>query len=139
MSATQSDGLTQPGGFPTWPIPEPTPLVLVNGDYVEYVAILNQSGTSDPTVTVLYNGLGAELVWTRAAAGNYLGTLTNAFPTATKVAAWINLGGAVLSGYHAMIRRNTASALLIATLLQATLVNTDGILINSTVIVRIYP
>jgi len=44
-----------------------------------YKALLTQSGTSAPVATVLENTLSGTLVWTRASAGNYSGTLTGEF------------------------------------------------------------
>ena len=55
-------------------------------DYKEYVAILNQTGTSAPTVTVIKNELGGSLIWTRVAPGFYMGTLVAAFTTGKVVA-----------------------------------------------------
>lgn len=46
-----------------------------------YRAIMAQSGTAAPTATVLENTIGP-IVWTRAAPGLYVGTLTGAFPIA---------------------------------------------------------
>lgn len=46
--------------------------------YKSYVALLEQSGTSDPVVTVLENSIG-DIVWTRLAAGEFNGTLANTF------------------------------------------------------------
>ena len=54
--------------------------------YLEYVALLTQTGTNAPVATVLKNTLGGAVVWTRDALDNYRGTLTGAFP-AEKV--WI--------------------------------------------------
>ena len=58
--------------------------VTVNGVKV-YRALLTQSGTSAPTVTVLENTLGGTVVWTRNGAGEYYGTLANAFPASKLV------------------------------------------------------
>jgi hypothetical protein len=59
----------------------------INGAVVvpnnKYIATISQAGTSDPTVTVLENSIG-DIVWTRAAAGRYQGTLTGAFPDQDK-------------------------------------------------------
>ena len=59
----------------------------INGDvvvpYKKYVATISQTGTSDPTVTVLENTIG-DIVWTRALAGRYEGTLVGAFPDQSK-------------------------------------------------------
>jgi len=51
-----------------------------------YIAILNQTGQNAPVATVLENSLGGNVVWTRAQAGQYLGTLSGAFPTDKTVA-----------------------------------------------------
>jgi hypothetical protein len=59
----------------------------INGDvvvpYKKYIATISQTGTSDPTVTVLENTIG-DIVWTRALAGRYEGTLIGAFPDQDK-------------------------------------------------------
>jgi hypothetical protein len=59
----------------------------INGDavipYKKYIATISQTGTSDPTVTVLENTIG-DIVWTRALAGRYEGTLVGAFPDQSK-------------------------------------------------------
>lgn len=48
--------------------------------YKVYSALFSQSGTNDPTVTVLENELGGEIVWTRQDVGIYRATLVGAFP-----------------------------------------------------------
>lgn len=64
--------------------PATRPVFDASGNIVElvepkrYVALLFQSGTNDPTATVLENTLGA-IVWTRTSIATYLGTLTGAF------------------------------------------------------------
>jgi hypothetical protein len=59
----------------------------INGDvvvpYKKYVATISQTGTADPTVTVLENTIG-DIVWTRTLAGRYEGTLVGAFPDQDK-------------------------------------------------------
>jgi hypothetical protein len=59
----------------------------INGEVVvnsaKYIATISQAGTAAPTVTVLENSIG-DIVWTRAAVGDYLGTLTGAFPDIDK-------------------------------------------------------
>jgi hypothetical protein len=47
--------------------------------YKSYVALISQSGTSDPTVTVLQNELSGTITWTRSSIGVYLGNLTGVF------------------------------------------------------------
>ena len=51
--------------------------------YLEYVAMLNQSGTNAPVATILKNTLGVVPVWTRTGTGEYLLTSVGAF-TANK-------------------------------------------------------
>ena len=53
--------------------------LIPDANYKVYTAILNQSGTNNPTVTVLQNSLGGNIVWTRFATGSYKGTLSNTF------------------------------------------------------------
>jgi hypothetical protein len=45
-----------------------------------YLALVSQAGTAAPVATVLFNGLSAVPVWTRAGAGDYRLTLVGAFP-----------------------------------------------------------
>lgn len=47
--------------------------------YKVYTAIINQSGTSAPTSTVLHNTLSGNVVFSRNTDGQYLGTLSGAF------------------------------------------------------------
>jgi hypothetical protein len=47
-----------------------------------YQARLTQAAAAAPVPTVILNTLGAPVIWTRAAAGTYRGTLLNAFPDA---------------------------------------------------------
>jgi hypothetical protein len=59
----------------------------INGDvvvpYKKYIALISQTGSADPTVTVLENTIG-DIVWTRTLAGRYEGTLVGAFPDQDK-------------------------------------------------------
>lgn len=57
--------------------------------YSKYVANIFQSGTSDPSATVLENTIG-DIVWTRVATGVYRGTLSGAFPTADRTYIMLN-------------------------------------------------
>jgi hypothetical protein len=46
--------------------------------YTKYIALISQTSTSAPTVIELENTIGP-IIWTRSAAGTYLGTLAGAF------------------------------------------------------------
>ena len=48
----------------------------VDPPYYRYTALLNQSGTSDPTVDVKESSFG-DIVWTRVGPGDYIGTIQN--------------------------------------------------------------
>lgn len=60
--------------------------------YKSYVAGMQQSGISDPTVVVNQNELSAAIVWTNTAAGEFTGTLSGAF-TSNKTRGFVNLSG----------------------------------------------
>lgn len=49
--------------------------------YKVYTAVMNSDEDGNPVATVLENTLGGTIVWTREAAGTYLGTLVGAFPS----------------------------------------------------------
>lgn len=49
--------------------------------YKIYTALLTQTGTSVPVVTILENTLGEDITWTYAGVGLYKATLPNAFTT----------------------------------------------------------
>lgn len=49
-------------------------------NYKIYRALITQTSTNAPTVIVLENTLGGNIVWTRTSQGLYNGTLLNAFP-----------------------------------------------------------
>lgn len=57
-----------------------------------YKALITQSGTSAPTVTVIENTLGGTVVWARTGTGVYTGTLVGAF-TANKTWAIVQSDG----------------------------------------------
>lgn len=73
--------------------------------YKEYAALVQQTGTNDPTATILVNTLGATPTWTRQAAGLYYLTLAGAFPIA-KTLALTTLYG---SFYHSAMVQSYSS------------------------------
>ncbi len=48
--------------------------------YKVYAALLTQSGTDAPVATVLQNTLGGAVVWSFSGSGEYVATLSGAFP-----------------------------------------------------------
>lgn len=75
-----------------------------------YVAILTQTGTSNPTVTVLHNSIGEDIIWTRANVGVYTGTTNGKFtlnkttapPFTTGSPTRLPLRGTVNSGSYSI-------------------------------------
>ena len=103
--------------------------------FKEYVAIINQSGTSDPTATVISNELGGTVTLNYVDVGSYTATLTGAFTT-NKTIVSITSGNssasASLFGYSSdsdTIKFGSYDSLGNAK---------DGFITNSTFIIRVY-
>ena len=101
--------------------------------YKKYIATISQTGTSDPTVTILENTIG-DIVWTRSLVGVYYGTLTGAF-TANKTS--VNISG-VYKGSAQGIRRNDNEVNVITTA-TLTITETDSLLDETYIEIRVYP
>jgi hypothetical protein len=108
----------------------------INGDvvvpYKKYIATVTQTGTADPTVTVLENTIG-DIVWTRFAVGNYAGTLVGAFPDADKTYVIVGQN----NGNFYNLGWNTIDDLLLLSSDPAS-ISTDGLLLNTTIEIRTY-
>lgn len=104
--------------------------------YLEYVALLTQSGTDAPAATVLNNTLGGEVVWTRANAGAYYGTLQSRF-TADKTACIITFGGGAQFRAAGLKRYDDDSVSLLSYNLDNSLA--DGLFATYFVEIRVYP
>jgi hypothetical protein len=48
--------------------------------YKTYTCLISQTGTKDPTVKILGKNKIGTIVWTRVGIGEYVGTLSGAFP-----------------------------------------------------------
>jgi hypothetical protein len=107
--------------------------------YKEYVALLSQSGTSAPTVSVLSNTIGA-IVWTRFGMGNYSGTLSSAFPL-LKVSLSVNTTqvDASIGTEIATIGTSTASVVTVGTFESYGGDSTDSVLLETPISIRVYP
>ena len=108
----------------------------INGDavipYKKYIATISQTGTSDPTVTVLENTIG-DIVWTRFAVGNYLATLVGAFPDADKTYLIVGQN----NGNFYNLGWTTTDDLILLSSDPANISN-DGLLDNTTIEIRTY-
>jgi hypothetical protein len=103
--------------------------------YKKYIATIVQSGTNDPTVTILENTIG-DIVWTRVMAGQYEGYLLNAFPNIDKTYLSIsqvsNTQGVFYMTYF------SADAILIDWF-DFTYNQLDSVLQYNTIEIRVYP
>ena len=102
-------------------------------NYKSYVALISQTGTAAPTVTVLENTIG-NIVWTRFAAGDYRGTLTGAF-TSGKVFC---LSNQIEPLQTILIVRKNIDSIAINTITAATTSAIDSALVNTSIEIRIY-
>jgi len=108
--------------------PTPTP-----GGVKVYRALLTQTGTDDPTATVLENTLGGTVVWTRNNPGRYDATLAGAFTedkTATNSGACMNDGNTML-GWFAMERTDSDVMRLITTGVADASITVDDVLAST--------
>lgn len=105
--------------------------------YKSYVASITQTGTNAPVATVLENTLGGTVVWTRTIAGQYVGTLTNAF-TANKTACFVtskNVNDYVSEYNYFLESSNINNIDLTST---TNLGAADSLLLNKIIEVRVY-
>jgi hypothetical protein len=101
-------------------------------NYKKYVALLNQTGTNDPTAYVLENTLSSGIVWTRDATGEYLGTVTGEF-TENKTVAFLT----ITDNGEAMAGRKNINTIAVYTY-NSSGAATDGKLTNSSIEIRVY-
>lgn len=107
----------------TYTLPNQDGEIKVGVQYKTYTAIVSQSGTSDPTVIVLENGLSDNVVWERTSSGTYTGTLAGAF-TADKTAFFF-------PSIMDMVRTSDD----VVTMTSAS----DGLITTRTIEIRVYP
>jgi hypothetical protein len=102
----------------------------------KYVALLTQSGAT-VTATVLENSLGGTVVWTYGDYGQYVGTLTGAFPVnKTTTCSGVNINSGALRVY--MGRRLTNDTYEIV-IYNPTTGDPDDLLIAAKVEILVYP
>lgn len=104
--------------------------------YKVYTALISQSGTDDPTATVLENTTGGTVAWTRATTGQYSATFTGVTLVQTKTAIFcsngFDTGVIILSSYWA--NSNTINLYL----RNASNTTVDGLL-RMNFEIRVYP
>jgi hypothetical protein len=102
--------------------------------YKKYIATITQTGILDPVVTILENTIG-NISWIRTSAGNYEGILTNAFPSADKTYLMVNQVNT--SGICYLTYASTSQLYL--QWYNFSLAQTDNVLMNNTIEIRVYP
>lgn len=75
--------------------------------YKVYTALLTQIDAEAPVATVLENTLNGEIDWTRDSAGNYIGTLNDAFPLGKTVCFYTHDGWNGNTGYGGLVRSSS--------------------------------
>jgi hypothetical protein len=133
---------TSAGGFEFITRNTSTGVVEKKLGYKVYTALISQSGTAAPTVTVLENTLGGTVAWTRSSVGTYIGTLSGAF-TANKTAGWIqhNLNGSYAFGTDTVwysVDQDTGSTVKINVTNQSGTA-TDSSMKQASLEIRVYP
>jgi hypothetical protein len=111
----------------------------INGEvvvrYKKYVALMTQTGTAAPTVTVLENSIG-DIVWTRASTGLYRGTLIGAF-TLNKTYAMMSV--TLIDGIVNVFRFSNDTVRVATTNLKNPNADYhDNHLLNNTIEIRVY-
>jgi hypothetical protein len=120
-------------------VPNLTVTESINGapvvGYKKYIALISQTGTNDPTLSILENTIG-DIVWTRAAGGVYQGYLNNAFIDDFKTYVNIQQNLQNLGGVN-YITWFDGSTIQIDTL-DATFTSNDTLLLYTTIEIRYY-
>lgn len=94
--------------------------------YKVYTALLTQTGTDAPVATVLENTLGGEIYWSRNSAGNYIGTLNDAFPEGKTVCFYTHDGYNGATGYGGLVRNTSDTIWLTFNNYIAQYIDTEG-------------
>lgn len=105
--------------------------------YKVYVALLSQTDEAAPVATVLENTLTAPVVWTRASAGVYEGTITNEFTENKTVCTIIHKNTANLLTDIVETYRASANAVHVLSLTDAT-TSADSLLTGTVIEIRVY-
>lgn len=115
-------------------------IVQINGrdtlPYTSRVSLLNQSGTGVPTETILENGAGINITWTRLSAGMYRGTYGSSVDTSKTT---LRLGNAYkYNEIIGVIIDSTTTRFQVSVETDGG-PGTDGVLENTMLEFRVYP
>ena len=131
----------------------------VDGNVIEtapapkvYLALVTQTGTLDPTVTVIQNTTGETVTWSYIGVGTYNAEITNGIFSINKTSVTTSLGGyAPVSPYDGVLvgvggQRLSSTVVQILSLgapnrlgVQDDVALSNGVLYNATVRIEIYP
>lgn len=111
------------------------------GGYKVYTALLTQEDANDPSANVLKNTIG-DIVWTRVGDGEYIGTLSGAFPIDKYFAPMpiagldsdVNSGGG--NSTYSYYRVDDDNVYVVST--QFEVGQSDNVLNNSPIEIRVY-
>ena len=102
-----------------------------------YKALISQSGTNDPVVTILGENTIGNIVWTRTSPGWYVGHLDGAFPVASKTAPSID--GNVVDAEFLISRFNESDVVIYVHYPGGTILDgLDGRLLNTPIEIVVY-
>jgi hypothetical protein len=122
-----SDGTTwsQVGGADNW---------------LEYTAIVSQSGTSAPTATELINNTGRTFIWTRGSMGEYVVICSASILASGKTSLVIGQTNTGTSNiFITSINRSSAATVGVYTMDAIGVAPVDDVLNETTVTIKIYP
>lgn len=101
--------------------------------YKVYEVVLNQSGAVAPTETINTNELGGIPVYSYVGGGDYLLTLTGAFPTASKVQVYL---GSLDDNTSVIVAfRKTADEIAIKSTIAG--IGTNGLITNMSLLIKV--
>lgn len=105
--------------------------------YKNYVALLSQTGSADPTANIFENTIG-NIVWTHDSNGTYIGTLTDAF-TLDYSFVLITPNANVIDTPLFSANFLDVDRIVVYTYDISTSTYTDGLLQNTPIEIRVYP
>lgn len=108
-----------------------------DGGVLEYVALLNQTGTDAPVATVLKNTLGGVPVWTYEGLGQYAGTLIGSFILNKTTVSVGSATDGVHNTTYSSARVQSIDMVVINTATSITSV--DDQLLNTYIKIEVYP
>lgn len=108
-----------------------------SGGYTSYVAVISQSGTSNPVATVLFNNTGKTFTWGRTGIGTYAVNLSGTVD-ATKTIMFV-APRAQASKFFMYQHYMTGSNMFLKSYNYSNTAFEDDVMVNTHIEIRIYP